>query len=168
LIKQTGYFLVTSLRRFDRQKYGSCISKTFVSFLSLWTPIYNDFCPLPRQVESTPAIRGHFQQYPDERTTQAAAFRQPRRRFWPFAFLDRARSGGNLLDKRFMNPSAMAARYLFHHRVRTRDAQKKCGSGMYTRAIFKERDLKKEAPLSFLASNQSFPAPQVCPPTAGR
>lgn len=114
------------LRRFERQKYESSISKIFVSLLSLWTPIYNDFCPLPRQGESTPAIRGHFQQYPDEETHSGPPLSSNRRppRFWPFAFLDRARSGGNLLNKRFMNPSAMAARYLFHHRVRTRGAQK--------------------------------------------
>ncbi|CAL1688509.1 unnamed protein product [Lasius platythorax] len=51
--------------------------KVLVSFLSSWTPIYNDFRLLPRQSESTPAIRGHFQQYPDEGTTQAAASQQP-------------------------------------------------------------------------------------------
>lgn len=44
-----------------------------MTFMSRGGAIHNDSCLVPRQGESTPAIRGHLQQYPDEGSTRVAA-----------------------------------------------------------------------------------------------
>lgn len=70
--------------------------------------------------------------------------RQPRR-FWPFALPGSRHGKGDLLDKRFMNPSAMPVCYLFYRRVYTRGSQKM--RGWYVHANDPQREiLKKERP----------------------
>lgn len=58
-----------------------------------------------------------------------------------------------------MNPSAMAARYLFHHRVRTQDAQKNAGA-VRTRERSSKREIFKEKRPSRISRGESiiFPA----------
>lgn len=114
---------------------------------------------------SSPVERGRVNTR-DKRTLLLAlqprnrSSRQPRR-FWPFALPGSRHGKGDLLDKRFMNPSAMPVCYLFYRRVYTRGSQKMWG--WYVHANDPQREiLKKERPSSSV-SNQSFPDSR--PPT---
>lgn len=61
---------------------------------------------------------------------------------------------GDLLDKRFMNPSAMPVCYLFYRRVHTRRSQKM--RGRYVHATDPQREILKRTDPRFV-SNRSFP-----------
>lgn len=107
--------------------------------------------PWSSGVESTPAIRGHFYSHSNEEKPLPAAALLT----FCFARIE-ARWGGDLLDKRFMNPSAMPVCYLFYRRVYTRGSQKM--RGWYVHANDSQREiLKKGATLVLLRIESIIP-----------
>lgn len=136
----------------DHKKYWELYIKNFCTIFNvIYTSILNTrflSCALSerdsrnRTLSVTSWRRNHSRlQLPDNRRYQ----------FWSFV--------ENISGKKFMN-LATTIRYLIYCRMCTKSVtEKKSENSLYTRMIFKERDLEREAALSRLAHRINHSSP---------